>query len=127
AVLGEFRVVGDEGVGLDDVGQGGAGSLEASLDVLADLLDLGAHIALADTNALRVTRQLTGDKDHFAGAADGDDVGIGRVSAAHADMDALRLNLLALDRHHVSFPYNAAPMIRRARSRRQSERGSSCR
>src|SRR5215471_3518399 len=62
AVLGEFRVVCDVGVRLDDVAQAGAGGFEASLDVLADLLDLGAHIALADTNALRGTRQLAGDK-----------------------------------------------------------------
>ena len=49
-VLGELRVVGQVGIGLDDVGQSGAASFEAGRDVLADLLDLGPHIALADAH-----------------------------------------------------------------------------
>src|SRR6516164_2038167 len=40
-MLGELRVVGDVGIGLDDVGESGAGGFEAGLDILADLLDLG--------------------------------------------------------------------------------------
>jgi hypothetical protein len=47
-VLGELGVVGHVSIGLDDVGQGGADGFEAGFDVLADLLDLRADIALAD-------------------------------------------------------------------------------
>ena len=64
-VLGELLVIGDIGIGLDDIGQGGAGGFKAGLDVFADLLDLGPHIALADAHPLRVTRQLAGDKEHL--------------------------------------------------------------
>src|SRR6516164_285029 len=117
-VLGELRVIGDVGIGLDDVGQGGADGFEAGLDVLADLLDLGAHITLANAHPLRVARQLASNEDHLAGAADGDDVGVPGLAVDHADMDALRLNLLAFDRHLVPFPYNAprryAARLRRA-------------
>ena len=65
AVLLELIEVGDIGIGLDDIGQGGAGGFKAGLDVFADLLDLGPHIALADAHPLRVTRQLAGDKEHL--------------------------------------------------------------
>ena len=58
AVLREFFIVGDIGVGLDDVGEGGAGGFEAGLDILPDLLDLGAHVALADAIAVRVAGEL---------------------------------------------------------------------
>src|SRR5262249_21731504 len=107
AVFREFRVIGDESVGLDDVGEGGTRRFEAGLDVLADLLDLRPHVALADTIAVGVAGELPGDKHHLPGAADRDDVGIGRVAGPHYDMEALRLDLLALDRHPIPFPYNA--------------------
>src|ERR1700730_5310477 len=126
AVLGKFLVIGDVSVGLDDVREGGAGRFEAGLDVLPGLLDLGAHVALTDTIAVRGAGELPGDEDHFPGAADRDGVGIGRVAGPHHDMDAMRLNFLALDRHLVPFPYNTARMIRRAPARRHSERGPSC-
>src|SRR5215469_2790976 len=107
AVLREFRVIGNKSIGLDDIGEGGARRLETGLDVFADLLDLRAHVALADTIAVGVAGKLPGDKDHLPSAADRDDVRIGRVAGPHYDMEALRLNLLALDRHPVPFPYNA--------------------
>src|SRR5437588_4586992 len=110
-VLGELRVVGDVSIGLDDVGQGGPDGFEAGSEVLADLLDLRAHIALANANPLRVARQLAGDEDHLAGATYGNDLGVPSLAVDHADMDALRLNLLAPDRHCVPFPWIEISMI----------------
>jgi hypothetical protein len=79
------------------------GGAEAGLDVLPDLLDLRAHVALADAITSSVARQLPGDEDHLPGPADGNDLGVSRLAVDHADMNALRLNLLALDRHCVPF------------------------
>jgi hypothetical protein len=107
AVLGELLEIGHVGVGLDDVGEGGAGRLETGLDVLADLLDLGAHVPLADAIALWVAGQLPGDKDLPPGATDRHDLAVGRLAGHNPDMHALRLDLFAVDRHCVSFPYNA--------------------
>jgi hypothetical protein len=70
-------------------------------------LDLSPHIALADTVAVSVARQLPGDKDLPPDAAHRDDLRIGRLPRPDHDMDALRLNLLSLDRHWLPFPYNA--------------------
>src|SRR5260370_41020580 len=98
-MLREFLVIGDVSVRLDDVGEGGAGGFETGLDVLADPLDLGVHVTLADAIAVGVAGELSGYEDLAAGAADCDDVGIGRGAGPHYDMEALRLNLLALDRH----------------------------
>jgi hypothetical protein len=64
-VLGELLVVDDKGVGLGDVGESGASGLKAGLDVLPDLLDLGAHVALADAIPSSVARQLPGEKTIF--------------------------------------------------------------
>src|SRR6516162_2137693 len=114
-VLGELLVIGDVGIGFDDVGQGSAGRFEAGLDVFANLQDLGPHVAFADANPLRVARQLAGDENHLAGAADGDDLGVSRLAVDHPDMDALRLNLLSFDRHPIPFPYNAVSMVSRER------------
>src|SRR5580704_3284834 len=107
AVLGELLEIGHVGVGLDDVGEGGAGRLETGLDVLADLLDLGAHVPLADAIALWVAAQLPGDKDLPPGATERHDLAVGRLAGHNPDMHALRLDLFAVDRHCVSFPYNA--------------------
>jgi hypothetical protein len=82
--------------------EGGAGRFEAGLDVFPDLLDLGAHIALADAMPVRVAGELAGDKDHFSGAAHGDNLGISRLTGHHPDIDPGRLNLLAFDGH--AFP-----------------------
>src|SRR5438874_6458148 len=45
AALRELGVIGDEGVGLDDVGPGRAGRLQAGVEVLEGLLHLRPHIA----------------------------------------------------------------------------------
>ena len=66
-----------------------------------------AHVPFADANPLRVARQLAGNENHLAGAADGDDLGVSRLAVDNPDMDALRLNLLPLDRHVAPFPYTA--------------------
>src|SRR5438552_7012486 len=44
----ELVEVGDKGVGLDDVGPGGAGRLEAPVEVVERLFHLRAHVASAD-------------------------------------------------------------------------------
>ena len=103
----EFLVIGDVGVGFDDVGEGGAGRFEAGFDVLPDLLDLGAHVALPHAIAVGVAGELPGDKEHAPGAADSDDMRVSRLPRPDHDMDALRLDLFPLDRHCLPFPYNA--------------------
>ena len=55
-MLGELLVIGDIGIGLDDIGQGVAGGFKAGLDVFGDLLELGRHIALADVQPPCVLR-----------------------------------------------------------------------
>src|SRR5882724_4409636 len=92
--------VGDIGRGLDDVGERGAGGFERGLDVLADLLDLGAHVALADAIAVAVARRLAGD-ENLPGAAhfDDHDLGIEDLVAVLAHMQLVRLDALALRRH----------------------------
>jgi hypothetical protein len=50
---------------------------------------------------LWVAGQLPGNKDLPPGAADRHDLAVGRLPGHHPDMDALRLDLLALDRHCV--------------------------
>jgi hypothetical protein len=47
-------VVGDEGIGLDDVGESGAGGFETGLDVFTDLLDLGTHVGISDEHTTSV-------------------------------------------------------------------------
>src|SRR5208282_4116438 len=103
AALLKLLEAGDIGIGLDDVGEGGAGGLQAGLDIFPDLLDLGAHITLADTIAVRVAGELPGDEDHLPGAADRDHLGIGRLARHHPDMDPGGLNLLAFDGHAAPF------------------------
>src|SRR6516164_11568380 len=44
----ELVEVGDKGVGLDDVGPGGAGRLETPVEVLERLFHLRLHVAFAD-------------------------------------------------------------------------------
>ena len=95
-VLEVFVHVGDVGRGLDDVGERRAGGFERGLDVLADLLDLGAHVALADAVAVAVARRLAGDED-LPRAADLDDhdLGIEDLVAGFADMQLVRLDAFA--------------------------------
>src|SRR5262249_31268863 len=70
----EFVEIGDEGIGLDDVGPSRAGGLEAAIEVLEGLLHLGAHVAFADAVAVGIASQLAGDVDDLAGPAHRHDV-----------------------------------------------------
>src|SRR5436853_1176600 len=64
----ELVEVGDKGVGLDDVGPGGAGRLETPVEVLEYLFHLRPHVAFADTVALDVAGQPAGCVDDLAAA-----------------------------------------------------------
>src|SRR5215470_1142746 len=63
AALREGFVVGDEGIGLDHIGPGGAGCLEAGIQVLEGLLQLRAHVAGADDLTAGVAGELAGGVD----------------------------------------------------------------
>src|SRR6516225_6198245 len=76
---------------------------QAGLDVLADLLDLGGHIALADAIAVGIAGELPGDKDLPAATTDRHHLGIGRLAGHDPDMDAGGLNLLTFDGHAAPF------------------------
>src|SRR5262249_14857684 len=90
--LRERLIVRDEGVGLDDIGPGRAGSREAGVKVLEGLFELRPHVARADDVALLVARQLAGDVDRLARACDRDDVRIGGFALLNADVHARRLD-----------------------------------
>ena len=94
-VLEELLDVGHVGVGLDDVVQRGAGRGQGGLDVLAGLLDLRPHVALAHHVALPVPRELAGDEDRLP-RLDHDDVGVERVAADHPLGELVRLDILSL-------------------------------
>src|SRR6516165_6435967 len=51
----ELVEVGDKGVGLDDIGPGGAGRLETPVEVLERLFHLRPHFTFANTVAIDVT------------------------------------------------------------------------
>jgi hypothetical protein len=110
--------VGDVRVALDDVGERRTGGSQGGLDVLADLADLRPHVALADDVAVLVARQLAGHEDHAA-ALDRDHVRVERVTAARRRGKRLGLDVLAGDRHGVSFQgvaSNARPTTRARRT-----------
>jgi hypothetical protein len=92
----ELVEVGNKGVGLDDVGPGGARRLETPVEVLECLLHLRRHVAFADAVAVGVAGQLAGGVDDLATAAHGHDVRVGRLSARHSDIHAFRLKPLDL-------------------------------
>ena len=77
----ELVEVGDKGVGLDDVGPGGAGRLETPVEVLESLLHLRRHVAFADAVAVDVAGQLAGGVDDLAAATHRHDLRVGRLSA----------------------------------------------
>src|SRR5579883_134987 len=124
----ERLVVRDESIGLDDIGPSRAGGLEAGVEVLEGLLDLGPHVARADDVAFGVACQLAGDVDRLAGAHDRDDVRIGGLALLHADVHARWLNPIDLDGvtfspiEHVHRPEGADTItvvaIGKSRSRR---------
>src|SRR5205085_11358036 len=95
----ELVDVGDKGVGLDDVGPGGTGRLEAPVEVLERLFHLRPHVAFADTVAIDVAGQLAGGVDDLAAAAHRHDVRVGRLSARHSDIHTFRLKPLDLKHH----------------------------
>jgi len=76
----ELVEVGDKGVGLDDIGPGGAGRLETPVEVLECLFHLRPHIAFADAIAVDVAGQLAGGVDDLAAAAHRHDVRVRRLS-----------------------------------------------
>jgi hypothetical protein len=94
-VLEELLDVRHVGVGLDDVAQRGPGGGQRRLDVLAGLLDLRAHVALAHHVALPVPCELAGDEDRLPRLHD-DDVGVERVPADHSLGKLVRLDVLSL-------------------------------
>ena len=59
----ELVEVGDKGVGLDDVGPGGARRLETPVQVLERLFHLRPHVTFADAVAVDVAGQLAGGVD----------------------------------------------------------------
>jgi hypothetical protein len=79
-VLEELLDVGDVGVGLHDVGEGGAGRGQRRLDVLAHLAELRAHVAGADHLAARTASELAGHEDRPL-ALDDHHVGVEDVAA----------------------------------------------
>src|SRR5262249_58929205 len=90
--LRERLIVRDEGVGLDNIGPGRAGGLEAGVKVLEGLFELRPHVARADDVALSVACKLAGDVDRLTRACDRDDVRIGGVPLLGADVPAPRLD-----------------------------------
>src|SRR4029077_889847 len=94
--------VGDKSVGLDDIVPGRAGGLQAGVEVLESLFELGPHIAWADNVAGRVPRQLAGDVDGLARARYGDDVRIRGNPIPFADIHAFRLGAFDLYWHRFS-------------------------
>src|SRR5882757_8470063 len=88
-----------KGVGLDDVGPGGAGRLETPVEVLERLFHLRPHVAFADAVAVDVAGQLAGGVDELAAAAHRHDVRVGRLSTRHSDIHAFRLKPLDLRDH----------------------------
>ena len=89
-MLREFLVIGDIGIGLDDVGEGGAGRFQTGLDVLptcwiwARMSPLPTQLPCASRASWPATKICR------PAAADGDHMGIGRVAGPHHDMLALR-------------------------------------
>src|SRR5437867_4826456 len=114
--------VGDECVGLDDVGERRARRGQSGLDVLADLADLRPHVTLAHDVTGPVPRQLAGDETE-ATTLDRDDVGVRRVAAAARGGESLRLDVLSRDRHaRVLLPGDSAgPVVPRPRRERDRE------
>src|ERR1700747_2671466 len=92
----ELVEVGDEGVGLDDVGPGGTRRLETPVEVLERLFHLRPHVTFADAVAVDVAGQLAGGVDNLAAAAHRYDVRVGRLSTRHPDIHAFRLKPLDL-------------------------------
>src|SRR6185312_16505900 len=64
----KFVEIGDEGVGLDDVGPGCAGRFQAPFEVLERLLHLRTHVAFADAVAIYVAGQLASRVDDLTAA-----------------------------------------------------------
>src|SRR5205807_306899 len=79
---------------------------ERRLDVLADLLDLGAHVTFAHAIAVAVARRLPGN-ENLPGAAhfDDHDLGIEDLVAVFAHMQLGRLDALALGTHGIAPAY----------------------
>src|SRR5262249_8274737 len=71
---------------------------QRGLDVLADLADLGAHVALAHHVAVAVARELAGDEDQ-ALAFDRDHVGVECMAAADRGGERIGMDVLAGDGH----------------------------
>ena len=86
---------------LHDVVEGRARLLEADLDVLADALDLGRHVALADDVAVEVARHLSGHVDHPLAAGDRQDVPIELLPADDAGHEPGRLVAFTRDSHRA--------------------------
>jgi hypothetical protein len=95
-MLREFLVIRDVGIGLDDVGEGGAGGLEASLDVFATCW-IWARISPLPTQL--PSRAICPATKIILRAPDRNDLGVGRLAGPDHDVDAVRLNLFTLDRH----------------------------
>lgn len=62
----ELVDVGGERLGADEIAERRAGGRQRRLQVLADLTDLSAHVALADDVARLVAGEQTGHEDEFA-------------------------------------------------------------
>ena len=93
-MLEELLDVGDVGVGLDDVGEGGAGRGERGLDVLAHLTELRAHVAGPDDLAGRAAGELARHEDRLL-ALDDHHVGVEDVAADDSLAERQRLDVLS--------------------------------